>query len=55
MRIYFEDLRRDIQDELVAEMMARLAEEGPDDSDDCLAERAAHVINVRNLGVDMDF
>ena len=65
MRIYFEDLKQDIQSELVAELVTRLAEEERDyaekagdiglDQMEYLSEKAAHIINARNWGVEMDF
>lgn len=59
MRIYFEDLKQDIQRELVSELVSRLAEEEGDKAGDIgpdyLSEKAAHIINARNRGVEMDF
>lgn len=65
MRIYFEDLKQDIQSELVDELVARLAEEERDyperakdiglDPQEFLAEEADHIINSKNWGVEMDF
>lgn len=65
MRIYFEDLKPEIQMELVDELQTRIAEEERDYRDNAgdigmepreyLSEKAEHIINTRNWGVEMDF
>jgi hypothetical protein len=65
MKIYFEDLKQDIQTELIAELMTRLAEEERNyeekagdfglEPQEYLSEKADHIINTRNWGVEMDF
>ena len=65
MRVYFEDLRQDIQMGIVNELLTRIAEEEQNysekagdlgqDPKDYLSERAKYLINTRNFGVDMDF
>ena len=65
MRVYFEDLKQDVQRELVGELLVRLAEEDRNyrekardigmAPDEYLEEMAEHVINTRNSGVDMEF
>lgn len=65
MRIYFEDLKEDIQQDVVSELLQRIASEEPDYSDraqdigmnpqEYLSEKAEYIINTRNCGIDMNF
>lgn len=64
MRIYFEDLKDEVQRDIVEEVMLRLAREKDDFPEDAnhvtkpdprLAEEAEAIISTRNYGVDMDF
>jgi hypothetical protein len=65
MRIYFQDLKAEVQEDIFYELVERVKGEEPNyqeraeelgmDTQDYLTEQADYIINTGNYGVDMNF